>query len=401
MKIGIFSVGSSEKPIIFSIKKNKIDFAIFLCSKWTYSKIEIIKKELENENIELKKIKDFVVENFQDINSCYKKSKEIVSYLSDFDNNEIIIDITGGTKVMSSALLSATAGKGYKYFYVGSIGERTGNVNDKEMCLYPFEDPYLIFHENEKKLFEIFFNNYAFENASKIFENLKLIKKYEEDLYSGLRIISESYSKWDRFEITNNEKIKIILKDLNEGKRKIETYYRYNEKEKPIIDIFQIEENIKFLEKLFSIESSKFLIIDLFFNSQRRAEQKRYDDATARLYATIEQLAHFELNKKYNINSSNLEVKKLPEYLREKYFKEDVLALCKKYDILHDLNNELGKKFKEKEEELKKILDARNNSILAHGLNSITKEQYEKFANIVKEFINPEFEIKFPKIRFD
>ena len=136
------------------------------------------------------------------------------------------------------------------------------------------------------------------------------------------------------------------------------------------------------------------LLSDLINNAKRRIEEGKYDDAVARLYRVIEFIAQSKLFIKHDINTSDVDILLLPNELREKYKKMEEngkirLGLKKSYELLRDMNEEIGKRFFENEE-IQKILSMRNNSILAHGFGPVTKEQAEKFFEVTKEFLTTE-----------
>ena len=127
-------------------------------------------------------------------------------------------------------------------------------------------------------------------------------------------------------------------------------------------------------------------------NSIRKAEEYKYDDAIARLYRSFELIAQIELTK-YNIKSSDIDVCLLQEnnvseeFIKElENTKEDGkirIGLSKDFLLLNELNNDLGKYYVENESKIKNLTQKRNNSILAHGLDSQTKEDFDSFLEIV------------------
>ena len=53
---------------------------------------------------------------------------------------------------------------------------------------------------------------------------------------------------------------------------------------------------------------------DLIANARRRAEfENKYDDAVARLYRSMEAIAHYQLKSCHDINSSDVSEKLLPD----------------------------------------------------------------------------------------
>ena len=127
-------------------------------------------------------------------------------------------------------------------------------------------------------------------------------------------------------------------------------------------------------------------------NSIRKAEEYKYDDAIARLYRSFELIAQIELTK-YNIKSSDIDVSILQENNVSDEFIKDLentkedgkirIGLSKDFLLLNELNNDLGKYYVENESKIKNLTQKRNNSILAHGLESQTKEDFDSFLEIV------------------
>ena len=79
------------------------------------------------------------------------------------------------------------------------------------------------------------------------------------------------------------------------------------------------------------------------------------------------------------------------------------LSLERDYRLLNQLDDTLGKYYMNHFTRIRKILDTRNHSILAHGINPQTKNNYDKFYDLVFEFIDlfcDDFEIYLEKTKF-
>ena len=76
------------------------------------------------------------------------------------------------------------------------------------------------------------------------------------------------------------------------------------------------------------------------------------------------------------------------------------LPLYASFELLYAKRNKLGKKFFQKENEIKAILEKRNSSILAHGDTPLSKEIYNKLLEVTLEFIGISKEklLKFPTL---
>ncbi len=96
-----------------------------------------------------------------------------------------------------------------------------------------------------------------------------------------------------------------------------------------------------------------------------------------------------------DIKSSDVDVSILlekdvsPEFIEElEKTREDGkirIGLVKDYLLLNELNDDLGRYYVENEKAIKNITVKRNNSILAHGLESKSKDDFDEFLNMVVE----------------
>ena len=177
------------------------------------------------------------------------------------------------------------------------------------------------------------------------------------------------------------------------------------------MDIKQLEKNQKTLGILNKINAVQRidellkdnelvlnLIIDLHSNALRRRENHALDDAIVRLYRLIELVSQYGLAK-HNITTSNPDYTPFPG-LKSKY-SEITHSL---YDQERNLPFEIGIKdghiilfiikdeiWKHKNiEDLKKFLGPirlRDNSIIAHGIETINDKAFQKIEEICAEFI--------------
>ena len=166
------------------------------------------------------------------------------------------------------------------------------------------------------------------------------------------------------------------------------------------IEFVEIKDQLKKnLNSLGNIVHSKsvnlkncYILASLINNSIRRAEGYNYDDAIARLYRSFELIAQIKLTK-YNIKSSDVDTSILLENNVSQEFIEDLektredgkirIGLAKDFLLLNELEDELGKYYVENESKIKNLTIKRNNSILAHGLDSQTKEDFDDFLEFI------------------
>ncbi len=158
----------------------------------------------------------------------------------------------------------------------------------------------------------------------------------------------------------------------------------------------ELKMNLKALGNIVNSRSDNlkncYILASLINNSIRKADEYKYDDAIARLYRSFELIAQIQL-KKYMLNSSDIDI----SILKENNVSQDIIdeliktaedgkiriGLIKDYQILYELDDDLGKYYIENENKIKNLTQKRNKSILAHGLDSQTKEDYDKFLELV------------------
>ncbi len=389
----IITVGGTPNPIISSLNEQKPEIIIFFVSKQTKEQVQDILGSLDYKP----KGTDLIItESAEDLNICFRTlQNELPKKLKDWDitSDSLIVDYTGGTKTMSSAIVLATIEFSKNYSYVGGY-ERDKDgigivIDGKERMLY-LRNPWDEIGYIEKKKINILFNTCRYSTAIEELE--KIINKVSDEkkpFFEMIKDIAEGYKLWDNFQH------KPAKGTLNKGLAKLKLY---TSGDKSLLEIKeQIEGNLKFLENLFSEKKDEYIIYDLLSSAKRRGTlEKKFDDATARLYRVLEKISQVELKNKFEINTSCVDINKLPENLKDEYKlkytdeKDNKIKtpLYAGYRILKEKENELGIKFFEKEKEIRKILDIRNNSILAHGDNTVKEEIYKDMLKLAIEFFN-------------
>jgi CRISPR-associated protein (TIGR02710 family) len=151
--------------------------------------------------------------------------------------------------------------------------------------------------------------------------------------------------------------------------------------------------NKRFLGQLLTAKDPEpYNIADLINNAKRRGmEEKKYDDAVARLYRTIELVAQYTLKKEYNIDSSATKPTDIPEELLKKWNMTQTsqkikIALEKAYELLDAKKHQLGIKFMQ-DKKLKDLLSKRNTSILAHSLKPVNQQTYMQLHQKTIEYV--------------
>ena len=378
--------------IVFSIRNSNPTTICFVVTKESMEKtfplIKNYMKELPEHDFILLDEKDK-----EDVERVYKKIREKIGTYQNEDY-EVVIDFTSGTKAMSAGAVLAGTEKNCNIRYI--IGERERGIVIKGTEKSFEISPIYFFINRQEELIKQLFNLYQFTSCGEIILGIKqkISKKEIVEKMEKYQKLANAYSMWDKF---NHQKALEILQEVGRE--------------------FDTGENKRFLNLLNKAErKEEFLIADLLNNAWRRMEEGRYDDAVARLYRCIEMVAQYRLKKEHGIDSSKIifldlrsklpEDNKLIEKWRSKANGEGVikLALQQDYELLKDLGDELGSGKENKE--LNNLLKKRNESILAHGVTPISREDteklYEKAVEIASKVVEKLDELRkmaeFPKL---
>lgn len=190
---------------------------------------------------------------------------------------------------------------------------------------------------------------------------------------SAVRNLSRAFSAWDRFE--HKEALSII-----------ENYVkRFG------------DQLIPYLTQLRNIGSESprkvpAQLFDLWLNAKRRAEQRRYDDATSRAYRLMEWSAQWLLQSQVGIDTSDIKEDQIPEGMDIPANSKGVrqTALLSSWQLAsRTCNEDIQAYWQENEMRMKDLLSIRNHSILAHGFEPITEAQWSRIFNFIEDGLVP------------
>ncbi len=410
MRAMVITVGTGkgvEHGISVSINDRRPDFVVFLVTEKSKGTVEKVKNILKEKfGLEIK-YEQKLIKNENDAEECYEISKKSILELKN-KYKEIFIDFTSGTKAMTGGLILAGIVEEVDglIYVTGERDPETGRVIPGTERVYTIPSPVRVTSDMKKNIIKEMFNNYQFYDCLKLIEDIKsklddrLIKEFKIDVFEN---IIKFYYFWDLF---RHEEAYNLMKNI-----------KGSDIEDILCDVSQINKNKEFLGTLLNTKDEmlrdKLLLADIICNAKRRIEEGKYDDAVARLYRSIEFIGNIVLKKRYGqIEVLADLISILPEEeLREKYEKfvdekgNVKLGLHGTYELLKDLNEEIGIKFKE-DKKLHDLISKRNSSILAHGLSPVEKDDAEDLYNKVLEYARIIFDdidswiekVKFPKI---
>jgi len=412
MKAMIVSIGGSPEPIVKTLLEHKPSFVCFFASQQSIDLIGQVKESIKQGGL---KIDNHIVicDDINDLVHCYEKAitcKDILDRQK-VNAQDVVVDYTGGTKTMTAALTLATVGHGYRFSYVGGT-ERTKNglgivVSGTEL-IKTGVSPWQIFAVEEKKRISQFIASFQFEAAITVMQQcLNNLSPVDEEIWNGLIEILKGYRAWDNFEH------KLAVRNLSQGLKVLSVCEKFTIAKPVCAYTSEVRENFAILEDMsrktaFFKKLHPVLVADLVANAQRRALQNKYDDATARLYRALEMVGQISFEEKTGCLTSDVKIEKLPEHIRQEYInryqsteeQKIKIPLFAAFRALKEMNHQVGIKFFAYEDFLTKILSARNSSILAHGLEPVKNETYDKLNKIVQNLFISESLVEFPQLKW-
>lgn len=375
--------------IFYSIESHNPHEIIFFGSEASKNTISHIEDEINDEYDGYEFIQIEYIDDFKEFFNAFK------SKILEFPDDKVIIDYTSGTKTMTMA--AAFASMIYHKNLVFISGKRenglvkSGTEKIISQNLYPVYDELMMEKIND------LFNSNRFEAGKILLDDV--VESEDKQLYDRL------FDIYYNFDNINYEKALELfsddfLKDLHEKWPDLSQEFSNNRR--ALFAMRKIDPNIIDLgKKPWKNKKYKkrcyYILASLINNSKRRFNEGKYDDAIARLYRSFELIAQIRLREKYDVNTSKVDLESLKSRGLQDDFLDDLgscrsdlnddvkIGLKKDYDLLEKLGDPLGIFYAENAQEIKDCTSFRNKSILAHGLNYQTKENYESFEKFVLE----------------
>lgn len=364
---------------ITKIYPNKV---IFFASEQSRNTIPYIEELFKLDNDEFIQDEDYQIvpiESIDNFNACFEVFESKVWELDNDITNEyqIIMDYTSGTKTMSAAM--ACCGMFYRKDLISVGGDRSKGEVSSGTEIINYQNLYQIYDRISIVRARRYFNSNRFMQCIDLLERIVDVSFNKESFLN----ICKSYYSWDIMDFEN----------AYEYLKKVDFSH---------VDLIEIREKLKKnLTALGMMVNSRspnlkncYILASLINNSIRKAEEYKYDDAIARLYRSFELIAQIQLSK-YNIKSSDIDI----SVLLEKEVSEEFIEYLKKteedgkirigliadFQLLNEMGDKLGKYFVQNESKIKNLTQKRNNSILAHGLESQTEDDFNQFLEVVTD----------------
>lgn len=411
MRILIVTVGGSCAPIVTSIARQAPDYVVFLCSddapgvKGSYRTVDgqgmvcgrdsrqpdqpsiVVQTHLSSTQYEVVRIRAF-----DDPDSCYLASHQALTGLrARYPDAAISADYTGGTKSMSVGLvlasldtpgvqLSIVKGERVDLVKVQEGTQRVGRVGTSRILV-----------ERELARAAALFGAFDYPALVRSLEgltfDLQALDLEQETRIQSALTLARGLAAWDRFDHATAwnlllphrrtyTSLVMFLEAVVHSRRRVDEGWG---------------QDLKGLRDETPGHGYE-LVEDLLLNASRRATRGRGDDAVGRLYRALELLGQLHLLVRYRVRTSDVDLEMLPDSVREECGKlrnergKIQLGLFASYGLLAQLEDPVGLAFKANEGPLKRAMEMRNHSLLAHGFRPITPRDYEDIETIVSGF---------------
>ena len=404
----IMSLGGSPTPLIKSIEANKPEQIIFMASHDSVPLAGQIFNAIEftpPAEYELTDDPNSMYECYKTARRCMDRAEK-----TGISHENIMVDYTGGTKVMTAALILAAAGRKYRFNYVGGDKRNkagVGTVMDGHEKMFEEMSPWAVFAEEERRQVVTLFNRRRFAAVNEIIDSA-LERETPAQIRSYFRFIrplADGFLKWDQFEH------KTALRFMNKGCGLLSDHlHAYNDIS---LDDFldDVRHCRRFLEKVITqTEGMKkthaVLIEDIMNNARRKIIDKRYDDAAARIYRALELYGQIAFEKVAGCPNNRVKPDMLPEGVKSEFIRKYQepgkqtlkLPLAATFEFLKAKGNKAGIRFYERKKEFRKIMSNRNSSILAHGIRPVSERAVHSIFSTVSDFIQVTDFFDFPQL---
>lgn len=381
----IVPVGGTLAAPLRAIQAVAPQWVAFLASRETVAQIEQVEAAL-GRPLPWKRV--ILTPDPQDLAATYREiDAKLRGILNEWGVGweHVVVDLTGGTKVMAAALVLATIHGASRYVYVGG-GERdrggTGVVVDGTERAIQVVNPWEELGTEYHRRIAWAFNRLQFAAAAALARQAAArVVRERRAYFDALGRLIEGFAAWDRFAYREaRTRLERALDTLAlewgnaPGRRHLTS---------------AVEACLQTLEGLVAAERreapSEALLRDLLANAVRRGEVEcRFDDAVARLYRFLEGLAQRALWEEFGLTTSAVPVEALPADDRWKPVREQAelgvlqLGLRRAYELLRARGHRLGAfaEALDTDRRVAGLLGARNHSLLAHGSRPVSADTF-------------------------
>jgi CRISPR-associated protein (TIGR02710 family) len=336
-----------------------------------------------------------LVDSPMEIHDSFERFEHLYSELESlgYSAEDVVLDASGGTTPMRLGAALAAMQRGIRMVHQRVVQHYVAGdwkVDEKRPReVVPMDNPLessgLL---REGQAVELF-NRRDYGAAALVFGDVarKVTGVEREHYYGGLVHLAEGYGAWDVADYgTALARLKLAVEALRVGFADDSL----SERAKEITD--RIRTHFAFLGKAQGNKPSVENVVDMVENARRRiVDQRRYDDGVARLYRAVEMWHQWRLLKRHSISTKGVGWSKVPEDARSKFLETTRLAqLPEDLDLTRAraLDRILNGEPTEDNKVFRDLLQKRNGSILAHGLEPVGEGPARKFLEYVDNMVD-------------
>jgi len=408
MKVLMLTVGGSDTPVIKTLEHHKPDYVVFFCTEDDNgsrgSRISIDGEGMvcrdrpcaqcgykakdrtsivSRTDLKADDYKLIVVEPDNPYD-CYEKANHSIQYFLK-RGDKVLVDYTGGTKSMTVGL--AVASMEYPDCEIGLVGGKridTVKICDgmERVSKLPIN---VVYVNRQMSLFNRLVDRWDYQAATKILEDISGSGYVlDNTIFDHSLLLCRAFASWDKFDYETA----VPLIELFKNNDFIAPYNAVLKKVTAALSWYKMEN-----QKVGRIPGFD-LVYDLLLNAERRAEQGNYDDAVSRTYRGLEMYAQFCLRSNNPpLNSDDIDIASLPADIQSLYEEKRntqgkvQLPLAGSYELLARIGHLVGTVWSRQKSRILNILEKRNYTFLAHGMNPIGKGDFQAMFKEVCSFI--------------
>lgn len=391
----IFTVGGSHQPIVRSIERNKPDFVHFLCSadsgktKGSYTQVvgegNVLKSDPKLEKADLPNIVRLTelnveqyevhqIEYFDDLNDSYLTALQLIEKIyAEHHDAKVIVDYTGGTKSMTAGLVAAALDDGRcEIQLVTGLRQDLRQVSDRTEFVRPAQ-VWDVQVRRQMRAARKLIARFDYVGAGLLLEETasRFAGNATRETLQRWLSLCRTFDAWDRFD--------------HAAARQLLQPYRG-----------QFVPYAIFLDAVVEGKGTHGFewVEDLLMSTERRAEQRRFDDAVGRLYRVVELMAQTWLKQRHGIDTGNVDIARVPDAVkaiveRERSEKGVIeIGLLLAWNVVAAFADDpLGAYFQSERDAVQHFLGVRNRSLFAHGTTPINARNYRQHALRVLTFV--------------
>lgn len=353
---------------------------------------------------------------YTDINQVYRALRAIIEDWSDLPRAQILVDLTGGTKMMSVGLAKAAYALDLDTIYIESDYQQNKPVPGTQRLIAP-PDPYEVFGDLEAEEAARAFNTHDYLSAARIYADLaRRVPEPDQATYAALEQLAVAYTQWEAFDLQAAAQ---TLQRLLSKPLPVKLTHHHNTLQSQQAALARIVQTIRTMSQparalatLQDLDAVLPLLGSLHANALRREAQQRFDTAALLRYRCLELMSQHRLAT-YGVLAEEPDLNALKQRfpnLEQRYrqverslgFQErglqsnrngayNPITLLNGYMLLAALNDPLMHHVKPID--IRNRSRARNQSILAHGFRQISEAEYRDFVTVVEQLLDQFFAI--------